>query len=473
MSKEAFSPLDYIDQSYRDSIGTIGKDGKRKWVFPFKPKGKLYNIRTLLSVFYLLVLFGLPFLKVNGHPMFLFNVLERKFILFGAVFWPQDLVIFGVVMITLIVFVVIFTVAFGRMFCGWVCPQTIFLEMVFRKIEYWIDGTATQQIKLKNSQWTNEKILKRVAKHVIFYLLSFIIANTFLSYIIGIDELFKIISEPVSEHVKGLILLMLFSAVFYFVFAWFREQVCIIACPYGRLQGVMLDKNSIVVAYDYIRGEPRGKIKKGEEQSSKGDCIDCGMCVKVCPTAIDIRNGTQLECVNCTACIDACDDIMERIDKPKGLIKFASENAISKNISKTINWRTKAYAVVLLALLVVLTSLIASRKNIETTILKAPAILYQQPDSNHYSNLYLLKTINKTYDSVSMVLKVVEPEGAQVKLVGNSIDIKPESKYNGQFFVILPSKKLTGHKTKIKVEIYANGEKVETIKTGFIGPIYQ
>lgn len=464
---------EHVDQSYRDSIGTIGKDGKRKWVFPWQPKGKYYNLRTLLTLFYLLVFFTLPFLKMNGHPMFLFNVLERKFILFGAIFWPQDLVIFGVAMITMILFVVLFTVAFGRIFCGWVCPQTVFLEMVFRRIEYWIDGTATQQQKLKASPWTGEKLFKRILKHSVFYGIAFLISNTFLAYIISIDELFKIITEPVSQHTTGLILIMIFSGVFYFIFAWFREQVCIIACPYGRLQGVMLDKNSIVVAYDYKRGEPRGKLKKGEEAGTKGDCIDCGMCVRVCPTAIDIRNGTQLECVNCTACIDACDEIMVKVDKPKGLIRFASENAISIGKTKGFNWRTKAYTVVLFILLTLLTFLLASRENIETTILRAPGILYQQTDSTHYSNLYLLKTINKTYIDVKLNLVVIQPAGATIKQVGDSISIKPESKYDGQFFLNVPSDQMTGHKTKVIIDVYEGGRKIERVKTNFLGPIYQ
>lgn len=473
MNKDTFDEQEHVDQSYRDSIGTIGKDGKRKWVFPLKPKGRLYNLRGVLSIFYLIVLFSLPFLKMNGHPMFLFNVLERKFILFGSVFWPQDLVIFGIAMITLILFVILFTVAFGRIFCGWVCPQTIFMEMVFRKIEYWIDGTASQQIKLKNSPWTKEKVFKRTLKHFIFYAISFIIANTFLAYVIGVDELFKIITEPVSMHYKGLIMLMIFSGVFYFVFAWFREQVCLIACPYGRLQGVMLDKNSIVVAYDYKRGEPRGKVKKGEDQSLKGDCIDCGLCVKVCPTAIDIRNGTQLECVNCTACIDACDEVMVKIEKPKGLIRFASENAITTGVFNIFNWRTKAYSVVLIILLGILITLIASRVNIETTVLRAPGLLFQKTDSTHYSNVYMLKTINKTYEPVTLRLVVVEPKGAEIKMVGDGIRIKPESKFDGQFFIVLPSGHMTGHKTKVLIDVYQGDEKLETVKTAFLGPIYQ
>lgn len=472
MSSDPFE-LEHIDQSYRDSIGTIGKDGKRKWVFPWKPKGKLYNYRTALSVFYLLVFFSLPFLKHNGHPMFLFNVLERKFILFGAIFWPQDLVIFGVAMITMMLFVVLFTVAFGRIFCGWVCPQTIFMEMVYRKIEYWIDGSATQQQKLKSESWTTNKIFKRVLKHSVFYGIAFLISNTFLAYTIGVDALYKIITEPVSQHIVGLIMMFLFSAVFYFVFAWFREQVCIIACPYGRLQGVMLDRNSVVVAYDYKRGEPRGKLKKGEVDTNKGDCIDCGMCVKVCPTAIDIRNGTQMECVNCTACIDACDEVMVKINKPKKLISFLSENAIESGSHSFFNWRTKAYSIVLVLLLVLLTFLISSRKNIDTTILKSPGILYQEFDSTHYSNLYEIKTINKTYKDARIEIRVVEPEGARLQSVGKEIVVRAESKYSGQFFLILPSNKMTGHKTKVLLAIYKDGELMESMKTNFIGPIYQ
>ena len=338
------------DESFRDSIGTITKEGKRNWIYAQKPHGKLYNPRSFASVPSLIVFFSIPFITYNDVPLFLFNVLERRFILFGVGFWPQDFFIFGIGMLTFMLFVVLSTVVYGRVFCGWACPQTIFLEMVFRRIEYWIEGDASHQKVLDNSKWTTEKILKRGSKNIIFFILSFIIANTFLAYLIGKNDLFKIINEPISMHVGGFIALLIFTTVFFAVYSWFREQVCLIVCPYGRLQAVMTDKNLILVAYDYLRGEPRSKFKK-EQTNKVGDCIDCFQCVKVCPMGIDIRNGSQLECTACTACIDACDHMMDKVGKPKGLIKYASETGIAQGEKLKLTPRIIAYTIVLFVLI--------------------------------------------------------------------------------------------------------------------------
>jgi cytochrome c oxidase accessory protein FixG len=296
--------------TFRDKVGTIRDDGKRAWIYPKKPSGRFTNARTWVSVVLLIVLFGMPFIRINGLPMLMINIPDRKFIILGQLFWPQDFYLLVLGLLSLVVFIVLFTVVFGRVFCGWICPQTIFMEMVFRKVEYWIEGDYRDQKKLNDAPWDGVKAVKKFSKWGIFYAIAFVISNTFLAYIIGTDELFKIISEPISAHVTGFSAIVIFSGVFYFVFAYMREQVCIVVCPYGRLQGVMLDRDSVVVAYDYVRGEPRGPIKKNQE-TSFGDCVDCHACVRVCPTGIDIRNGTQLECINCTACIDACDDIMD------------------------------------------------------------------------------------------------------------------------------------------------------------------
>src|SRR5690242_7645016 len=412
-------------ESFRDSVATISKEGKRNYINPKKPKGKLYRLRTLFSIFYLAVFFSLPFIKVHGEPLLLFNIPERRFIIFGMIFWPQDFFIFGIAMLTFMVFIILFTVVFGRIFCGWACPQTIFMEMVFRKIEYWIDGDANQQKLLKKMPWNAKKIQKRVLKFVVFFLISFLIANFFLSYIIGMDQLLSYVQHPFA-NIPTLISLLIFTSVFFFVYWWFREQVCIVVCPYGRLQGVLLDQNSIVVAYDYKRGEPRGKLEKKPEAKVNGDCIDCLACVRVCPTGIDIRNGTQLECVNCTACIDACDAIMEKINRPKGLIRYASHDGIEKRETKIFNARTLAYSIALFALLGILGFAVTTRSNIETNVFKVAGTLYTR-DGSDILNLYNLEFVNKTFEPIEVDVRVESPAFATiVRADGKQITIPAE-----------------------------------------------
>ncbi|HMP88516.1 MAG TPA: 4Fe-4S binding protein, partial [Lacibacter sp.] len=227
-----------MDQSFRDSVATIDKEGHRKFIFPKQPSGRYYNWRTLTSLVFLLVFFAVPFIKIEGEPFMLFNVLERKFILFGKIFWPQDFFIFAIGLITFIVFIILFTVVFGRLFCGWVCPQTNFMEMVFRKVEYWIDGDATKQMQLKAMPWNGEKIRKRALKMAAFYSIAFVIANFFLAYLIGMDEVLKMVTEGIGNNTGTFFSLIGFTTVFFFVYYWFREQACIVVCPYGRLQGV-------------------------------------------------------------------------------------------------------------------------------------------------------------------------------------------------------------------------------------------
>jgi cytochrome c oxidase accessory protein FixG len=383
------------EETFRDSIATINKEGKRNWIFPKKPKGNLTNWRNRVSILLLSLLFAGPYIKIAGEPILLLNILDRKFVILGQVFWPQDFYIFGLIMITFVVFIVLFTVVYGRIWCGWMCPQTIFMENVFRKIEYWIEGDFKQQKALDKAPWNAEKIRKKVFKQFVFFFISFFIANTFLAYIIGIEQLTELISQGPIANLGTFASILVFTGVFYGVFAWFREQVCIIVCPYGRLQGVLLDKNSIVVAYDYVRGEPRGLIKKNETRT-KGDCIDCKACINVCPTGIDIRNGTQLECVNCTACIDACDNMMENVNLPKGLIRYASENNIAASEKSKLNVRIASYSAVLTILIVVCVSLLMMRSQIDGTILRTPGIMYQEQENGQISNLYNYKIVNKS-----------------------------------------------------------------------------
>jgi cytochrome c oxidase accessory protein FixG len=467
--KQAKEIKSQMDQSFRDSVGTIDQQGHRKYIFPKKPKGKLYNLRTIASIVYLIIFFSLPFIKVNGEPLFMINVLKRKFILFGQIFGPQDFFIFALGMLTFMVFIILFTVVFGRVFCGWACPQTIFMEMVFRKIEYWIEGDYTKQRQLKDMPWNGYKIRKRATKIIIFYLISFIIANFFLAYIIGMDEVLRYVREGVGQHFGTLAALLGFTTVFFFVFYWFREQVCIVVCPYGRLQGVLLDKNSMVVAYDYVRGEPRGKIKKHETAPSTGDCIDCAACVRVCPTGIDIRNGTQLECVNCTACIDACDEIMESVKRPTGLIRIASENNIAASEKPKFTTRIKAYSVVLLLLVTALGFMLVSRDDVDVTILRTSGSVYQTLPDGRIGNVYNAKLANKTHKDIPLELKLEGLKG-EIEVVGKEI-IAPKEDYKTVTFILkVEAKEINQRKTPILFGVYQNGKKIRTASSTFMGP---
>ncbi len=465
-----------MEENFRDSIATITEEGKRAWIFPKKPSGKFYEYRKWVSYILLVFLFSSPFIKVNGNQFLMFNVLERRFNIFGFPFWPQDFHLFVISMIIGVIFIALFTVAFGRIFCGWMCPQTIFMEMVFRRIEYWIDGDRGAQIRLDKQPWNGQKIRKRLLKWTIFFIISFLIANVFLAYLIGSDRLIQYITDGPLLHLSTLISLLIFTSVFYFVFAWFREQVCIIACPYGRMQGVLLDNKSIVVAYDHKRGEStngRKKFRKKEDRKAlgHGDCIDCFQCVNVCPTGIDIRNGTQLECVNCTACIDACDAIMEKVDLPKGLIRYASEDNIEKKAKFTFTPRLKGYAAVLGILIFVLIGMLFLRNDVEANILRLPGQLYEHKEGNIISNVYTYKLVNKTSRDINNVsFKLLSHQG-DIKLVSyTTFTVPAQELAEGTLFIEINNSALSGDKDKLKIGVYSGDELIETTTARFLAP---
>lgn len=460
-------------EEFRNTISTVDEKGKRVWIYPKKPFGAYYNARTILSYFFVFFLFAAPFIHVNGNPLMMFNVLERKFVIFGVVFLPQDFYLFVIAMLSLFVFVILFTVAFGRIFCGWICPQTIFMEMVFRKIEYWIEGDAQQQKKLNQQNWNREKWIKKSTKQIIFFCISFIIANIFMAYLVGRESWYEIVSQPPTQNLGGFIALIFFSGAFYGVFASLREQVCTTICPYGRLQGVLLDNDSIVIAYDHIRGEKRGKLEKNAtaEERKFGDCIDCDLCVQVCPTGIDIRNGTQLECVNCTACIDACDYVMNKINRPTGLIKYASYNNIVNQKPFKITLKIAAYSAVLALMLGVFSFALIFRNSLEIVILRTPGTLYQETTNEGIVNLYSIQIINKTNLPIVFDLKLESPNEGEIKLIKNNNKIEKHEIYDSAMLIEIPKNKLNKRKNTLKIGVYHKGKKIEETKTQFIAPI--
>ncbi len=466
------------DSFYRDKLSSVDSTGNRVWVYAKKVKGKFYNKRQALALLLLAILFITPFIKYQGEPIMLFNILERKFILFGVIFWPQDLHLILLAFITSLVFIALFTVIFGRIFCGWVCPQTIFMEFVYRKIEWVIEGTAAAQRRRDKEPWNFDKIWRKSLKQIIFYLISFITTSVLLSYIIGMDQLLGALNEGLlDEHLGAFTALLIFSGLYYFIFAFFREQVCIIACPYGRLQGVLIDKKSIIVGYDYKRGEPRGPVSAKGTPSEKakegdlGDCIACNACVAVCPTGIDIKNGTQLECINCTACMDACDAVMDRTGRPKGLIRYDSEEGIETGHHSIFNARSIAYSVVLTLLIFFVAGLFILRDDSETTILRARGTLFQEFGADSISNIYTIQVVNKIRKPVNIDMKVISPKG-NIKYIIDPGTIEKGEIGKGQFLVIIGKSDLKSSSTKIVIGIYSEGELIEEYKSAFVGPRY-
>lgn len=459
----------FIPEHYGNKISTVDNEGKRKWIYAFQPKGKFYKYRTWLSWFYIIVFFGMPFIKINGNPIFLFDVTQGKFSLFGQLFLPQDFVILAIAMLLGIIFIIVFTLLFGRVFCGWICPQTIFMEMMFRKIEFWLEGPAHVQMKMaKQKVKPNSYYIKRTLKHFIFFGLSFLISNTFLAYIIGVDNLIEIIKAPFGQHLVGFLAMLGFTTVFYFVYAYVREIVCTVICPYGRLQSVLMDKNSMAVAYNYNRGEPRGKKRKGNDDL--GDCIDCGMCVNVCHTGIDIRDGLQMECVGCTACIDACDDMMIRVGKPTGLITFASEKQLENNTvgEKTVSLRSKLMITLLIVLSGAFAALLVSRSIFDSTVMRVPGQLYQENADGTISNLYKIKLVSKSAKTLPYHLAVEEKE-AQIVYVGNKLDsLRTGEHMEETFFIKIPQDKIKNRKEYIHVQIMSGDKVIQSKEVSFL-----
>ncbi|WP_286756626.1 cytochrome c oxidase accessory protein CcoG [Roseivirga sp. UBA838] len=472
MEQDKIKDLYTYDDQYRDTIATVDEKGKRVWVYPKKPKGSYHNKRMVVSVILLTILFAGPFIKIGGEPFLLLNVFERKFSILGAVFWPQDFFILALIAISFFVFIILFTVVFGRVWCGWACPQTLFMEMVFRKIEYWIDGDAAQQRKLKKMPWTGYKIRKRLAKHLIFSLIAILIGHTAMAYLIGIEQVKEIVSRPPSEHWAGFVGLIAFSAVFYAVFAFLREQACVAICPYGRLQGVLLVKDSMAVMYDWLRGEPRGKLKRNEQRTEKGDCIDCKLCVHVCPTGIDIRNGTQLECVNCTACIDACDDVMTKLGKPRGLIRPTSYTAIVEGRQRMFTPRVAGYTGVLLLLVTLLVVFVSGRSEVEATVLRMPGMMYQKLEDGHIQNIYNIQLVNKTAEDIELSVRLKDQPRGLVEVVGEEALILPaKAKLDRVFIIKLPQEQLKTTKTELSIQLWMGEQLIDEVNTNFLGPV--
>jgi cytochrome c oxidase accessory protein FixG len=458
--------------TFRNELASVARDGRRRWIYARQPAGRLYRARTILSWFLLAFLFLAPFISVNGQPLMLIDVLQRRFSLLAVLFRPQDFYLVVLIALTVLVTLLLSTVVVGRVWCGWFCPQTVFMEMLFRRLEYLIEGSAEQQLRRDRGPWTQRKLVRKGLKHAVFFGLSFVIANVFLAWIIGAHDLRRIVTDPPRQHLVGLATITIFSFVFYMVFSRFREQACVLACPYGRVMSALTDTRTITVTYDQRRGEPRSRlIRRGADGAPRGDCIDCHQCVTVCPTGIDIRNGIQLECVNCTACIDACNDVMTRIQRPTGLIRLTSHEAMQQGRrSRWLTARAASYAAVWMALVTTVTVLLVSRRDLDVLILRQPGTLYATVAGGEVANFYTVQAFNRTSRQTPFDIEVVEPKEATLTAIGELGTVEPYGLQEGRLLLRVPKTALAGPSTSVKFVVRRAGQVVQTIDSAFLGP---
>jgi len=391
-----------------DSVTTIREDGSRFFLHPADVRGFFQRHRKWTGLLLISIYLALPWISIGGHPAVFLDIGGRRFHLFGYVLAFQDawLLFFGITGLGFTLFFV--TSLLGRLFCGWACPQTVFLEHVYRPIERLIEGDAFKRRKLDAAKWTTEKIVKRGTKQVCFVLVSAIISHLFLAYYVSLPELWAMMRAAPTEHWGAFLFVFVFTAINYFNFAWFREQLCIVICPYGRLQSALTDDDTMVIGYDEKRGEPRGKAS----DPNAGHCIDCNRCVQVCPTGIDIRHGLQLECIGCAACIDACDEIMTKLDRPKGLVRYDSLNGLAGKKTRWIRPRTIMYSILLMVGASVATYAFSTVRPASLSVTRmtgAPYIVSEDAVRNQF----LVRVVNKHDVGETFALEI---EGAPPEL---------------------------------------------------------
>ncbi len=448
--------------SFRDRPINIDNNGKRKWIYAKQPKGKWYIRRNIFAWVCLLFLIFAPIIKIGNNPLMLLDIASRKFSLFGNLIYAQDNYILALIMAVTVVFIVMFTVTFGRLWCGWACPQTIFLEMIFRRIEYLFEGNYRHG--KKPTEVSIKLVLKRLTKHVTFLMVSIFFTNIFLMWFTGPQKLLSMIKAPISENITVFSFMLAISIFYYWIYSYFREQVCTMICPYGRLQGVLLDSKSISVIYDYKRGEPRGS-------KTAGDCIDCGQCIAVCPTGIDIKNGSQLECINCTACIDECNVVMKKIKKQPNLIRFDSVYGIETGKRIIGSVRTYAYSAVLLVLVIVLSAAISKRTLIDATIIRVSGTIYQEMDNGEITNMFTTKVINKTNANKKLSFRLLDKINGTVKLANQNDSLKGNGALENILIVAFDKQNITHRITKVTIGIFEKDNLLMKAKINFIAPV--
>ncbi|MBU1637394.1 cytochrome c oxidase accessory protein CcoG [bacterium] len=456
-----------------ETSATIGSEGRRNWVYSDVVFGRFIRWRDALAAFLILFYLAIPWIKISGSPLLRFDVPGRRFHIFGGTFVATDLFLLALFMLIALVGLFWFSAVFGRLWCGWACPQTVYLEGVFRRIERWIEGTPLKRRKLDSGPKDADYWMKKIVKHGIFWGISTLLALSFTAYFIGPEASYRMFVDfGRNGHATAMIIAVSITAMVYFDFAWFREQFCHFLCPYARIQSVFLDDDSLVIGYDPVRGEPRGPLRK-DAPPEKGDCIDCKRCVQVCPAGIDIRDGLQLECVQCTACIDACDMVMEKIGKPMGLVRYDSVSGLEGRKRKIARPRVIIYSGVLVLLLTVLGFKLADRSAISFAVVRQPGTPYIVQDDGFVRNMLHLNITNTSSEMVSAAIVLDAPAGAELLVPGQPFDIPAGDRITAEAFIMMPKQMIRSAATDIRFHILASNDTLASASARFLGPVYR
>lgn len=457
-------------ESPEDVLSTLHSDGSRRWLYPVPATGKFWKWRLIVAWALMIVFIGLPWVKVDSKPAVFLDLMSREFTFFGLTLYATDTFLLTLTLLASFVAIVFITAVFGRVWCGWGCPQTVYLEFVFRPIERLIEGKESVRRRRDEGPTNFDVVWRKTLKFAIYSVLSLFLAHTFVAYFVSWDQLLEWITGPPAENWGFFVMMAVTSGLILFDFGYFREQMCTIACPYARIQSVLQDRDSMIVSYDPGRGEPRGRRSRAQRKEEKdgveinlGDCIDCYACVRTCPTGIDIRDGLQMECVGCTQCMDACDSIMDSIGKPLGLIRYTSENALEGKESSVFRGRTLLYSVVLVALVSSLVYLFSTRTEVDVNVARVVGAPYSTLGEDKVLNRLRFRVQNRTPQSASFSIEAVEPAGAEVKMGGlQRLEVGPGKTERIETFVVAPEDAFSSGEAQGRFRI-TDGEDLERV----------
>lgn len=450
-------------------LSTLERDGSRRWMYPRLANGYFWHIRRIVGYALIILFVSLPHIKIAGKPAILLDIAHRRFTLFGFTFLPTDTLLLALLMMTIFLTIFLLTAILGRVWCGWACPQTVYMEFVFRPIERFFDGT--KGVGGRPPERTAG--MRRTLKYIVYFILSVFLAHTFLAYFVGVERLSRWIQQSPFEHPIPFFIMAGTTVAMMFDFCFFREQLCLIACPYGRFQSVLLDRQSLIVSYDYKRGEPRGHLTKSLpvlSNEKQGDCVDCGACVRTCPTGIDIRKGLQMECIHCTQCIDACDAIMNRLHRPMGLIRYSTQNAIDGRQKSWLRPRLFVYPVLLTVVISAFVITLVNKKSFDVTVLRNFGMPFILAANDEVQNSMRIKLVNRIEKPLAFQLRVADRKDVMLDIKDTQIEVSGGAMVTQPVLITAPAKDFVNGEYDIKLSIQSSDGEERTVSCRLLGP---